>query len=121
TYTPCMNGGDVKNDDYLQYGKNRQTFVLDRMLLEGKIDQEEYDEAVEYDLYANLTDSVVVPNQNYPFLTEELERRSVQILKYVLAEEDGLTPEEVDSPPLINQDYIKHANADVRYNVYPSP
>ena len=117
-YTPFMQGGSVKDEDYLQYGKNRQTFVLDRMLLEEKITQEEYDEAVEYDLYANLTDSVVVPNQNYPFLTDELERRSVQILKYVLAEEDGLTREEVDSTPLINQDYTEQANQALRNQGY---
>lgn len=117
-YTPFMQGGDVKSEDYLQYGKNRQTFVLDRMLLEEKITQEEYDEAVEYDLYSNLTDSVVVPNQNYPFLTDELERRSVQILKYVLAEEDGLTRDEVDSTPLINQDYTEQANQALRYQGY---
>lgn len=117
-YTPFMQGGSVKDEDLLQYGKNRQAFVLDRMLLEDKITQEEYDEAVDYDLYANLTDSVVVPNQNYPFLTDEVERRSVQILKYVLAEEDGLTREEVDSTPLINQDYTEQANQALRYEGY---
>ena len=117
-YTPFMQGGAVKDEEYLQPGKNRQEFVLDRMLLEGKIDEEEHAEALEYDIYANLTDSVVVPNQNYPFLTDEVERRGVQILKYILAEEDGLTREEVDATPLINQDYTEQANQALRYQGY---
>ncbi|SOC39269.1 transglycosylase domain-containing protein [Salinicoccus kekensis] len=117
-YTPFMQGGTVKDEEYLQPGKNRQEFVLDRMLLEEKITEEEHAEALDYDIYANLTDSVVVPNQNYPFLTDEVERRGVQILKYVLAEEDGLTREEVDATPLINQDYTEQANQALRYQGY---
>src|SRR5690625_2425095 len=117
-YTPFMQGGAVKDEEYLQPGKNRQEFVLDRMLLEGKINEEEHAEALEYDRYANLTDSVVVPNQNYPFLTDEVERRGVQILKYILAEEDGLSREDVDATPLINQDYTEQANQALRYEGY---
>lgn len=117
-YTPFMQGGAVKDPEYLEAGKNRQLFVLERMLLEGKITQEEHDEAVEYDLYANLTDSVTVPNQNYPFLTDEVERRSIDILKYHLAEEDGLTREDVDSTPLINQEYTGMANTALRNQGY---
>lgn len=117
-YTPFMPGGTVKDEDGLQAGKNRQLFVLERMLLEGTITQEEYDEAVEYDIYGNLTDSVTVPNQNYPFLTEEIERRSVDILKYHLAEEDGVSKEDVDNTPLINQEYTKKANEALRNQGY---
>ncbi len=117
-YTPFAQGGAVKDEEYLQPGKNRQAFVLDRMLLEGKITEEEHGEALEYDIYANLTDSVVVPNENYPFLTDEVERRGVQILKYILAEEDGLTREEVDATPLINQEYTQQANQALRYEGY---
>lgn len=117
-YTPFAQGGEVKEDEYLEPGKNRQEFVLDRMLTEGAITEEEHDEAVNYDIYANLTDSVVVPNQNYPFLTDEVERRGVQVLKYVLAEEDGLSREEVDSTPLIDQEYTSQANEALRYEGY---
>lgn len=117
-YTPFAQGGEVKSEDYLAPGKNRQLFVLDRMLLEDRITEEEYEEAVEYDIYANLTDSVVIPNQNYPYLTEEVERRSVQVLKYVLAEEDGLTRDQVDSTPLIDQEYTENANEALRYQGY---
>src|SRR5699024_5160746 len=98
-YTPFVQGGEVKNEEGLQAGRNRQLFVLERMLIENTITQEEYDQAVDYDIYGNLTDSVTVPNQNYPFLTEEVERRSVDILKYHLAEEEGVSREDVDNTP----------------------
>lgn len=117
-YTPFIQGGEVKSEDYLAAGQNRQRFVLDRMLLEDIITQEEYDEAIEYDIYDNLAESVVVPNQEYPYLTDEVERRAVQTLKYVLAEEDGITREEVDSTPLIDQDYTSQANEALRYEGY---
>lgn len=117
-YTPFLQGGTVKDEDLRQAGLNRQRFVLERMLLEDKITQEEYDRALEYDLYSALTDSVTVPNQNYPFLTDEVERRSIDILKYHLAEEDGLTREDVDSTPLINQEYTGLANTALRNQGY---
>ncbi|MCG1009367.1 penicillin-binding protein [Salinicoccus sp. ID82-1] len=117
-YTPFLQGGTVKDPELLEAGKNRQRFVLERMLTEEVITQEEYDQALEYDLYANLADSVTVPNQNYPFLTEEVERRSIDILKYYLAEQDGLTREDVDSTPLINQEYTNEANIALRNQGY---
>ncbi|WP_411842035.1 transglycosylase domain-containing protein [Salinicoccus sp. HZC-1] len=117
-YTPFMQGGVVKEEEQLQAGKNRQLFVLERMLTEKIITQEEYDKAVNYDLYANLTDSVTVPNQNYPFLTDEVERRSIGILKYHLAEEDGVSREDINSTPLLNQEYTQKANRALRNQGY---
>ncbi|MFC3418424.1 transglycosylase domain-containing protein [Salinicoccus hispanicus] len=117
-YTPFLQGGTVKDPELLEAGQNRQRFVLERMLTEEAITQEEYEQALDYDLYANLAESVTVPNQNYPFLTDEIERRSIDILKYHLAEEDGLTREDVDSTPLINQQYTNEANTALRNQGY---
>lgn len=117
-YTPFMQGGEVKDEEGLQAGKNRQLFVLERMKTEGSITQEEYDKAVNYDIYANLTDSVTVPNQNYPFLTDEVERRSIDILKYHLAEEDGVSRDDVNTTPLLNQEYTQKANQALRNQGY---
>lgn len=117
-YTPFMQGGEVKSEEALKPGKNRQLFVLERMRTEGVITQEEYDKAVDYDIYANLTDSVTVPNQNYPFLTEEVERRSIDILKYHLAEKEGVSREDVNTTPLLNQEYTQKANQALRNQGY---
>src|SRR5699024_8993687 len=117
-YTPFMQGGDVKSEEALQSGKNRQMFVLERMLTEGSITQEEYDKAADYDIYSNLAESVKVPNQDYPFLTEEVERRGIDIIKYHIAEEEGVSREDVDSTPLLNQKYTQKANTALRNQGY---
>src|SRR5699024_6996384 len=91
---------------------------LSRMLTEGAITQEEHDQAVAYNIYDNMASSVVVPNQNYPFLTDEIERRGVEIIKYILAEEEGISREDVDSTPLINQEYTQKANEAMRNEGY---
>lgn len=118
TYTPFNQDGSMKEDELLTAGKNRQEFVLSRMLTENAITQEEYDNALAYDIYDNMASSVVVPNQNYPFLTDEVERRGVDIIKYVLAEEEGVSREDVDATPLLNQEYTQKANDAMRNEGY---
>src|SRR5699024_1572564 len=87
-YTPFMQGGDVKNEEALHSGKNRQMFVLERMLTEGSITQVEYDKAADYDIYSNLAESVKVPNLDYPCLTVEVERSGIVFIKYNIDEEE---------------------------------
>ena len=117
-YTPFNQDGSMKEAELLEAGKNRQEFVLSRMLTEGAITQEEHDQALEYNIYDNMASSVVVPNQNYPFLTDEVERRGVEIIKYILAEEEGISREDVDSTPLLNQEYTQKANEAMRNEGY---
>ena len=117
-YTPFNQDGSMKEPELLEAGKNRQEFVLSRMLTEGAITQEEYNQAMEYNIYETMASSVVVPNQNYPFLTDEIERRGVDIIKYILAEEEGISREDVDSTPLINQEYTQKANDAMRNQGY---
>src|SRR5699024_4274916 len=82
------------------------------------ISQEEHDQALAYNIYDNMASSVVVPNQNYPFLTDEIERRGVEVIKYILAEEEGVSREDVDSTPLLNQEYTQKANDALRNQGY---
>lgn len=117
-YTPFNQDGSIKEPEMLEAGKNRQEYVLSRMLTEGAITQEEYDQAIAYNIYDNMASSVVVPNQNYPFLTDEVERRAVEIIKYILAEQEGISREDVDSTPLINQEYTQKANDAMRNQGY---
>lgn len=117
-YTPFTQSGALKSEEELQLGKNRQLYVLDRMLLEDVINKEEYDDAVAYDIFGNLTKDVSVPNQKYPFLTDEIERRAIQELKYILAEKDDVSKEDLDLTPLLNQKYTQQANDALRNNGY---
>ena len=117
-YTPFTQSGALKSEEELQLGKNRQLYVLNRMLLEGVINKEEYDDAVAYDIFGNLTKDVSLPNQKYPFLTDEIERRAIQELKYILAEKDDVSKEDLDLTPLLNQKYTQQANDALRNNGY---
>ena len=117
-YTPFNQDGSLKEADMLEAGKNRQEFVLSRMLTEGVISQEEHDQALAYNIYDNMASSVVVPNQYYPFLNDEIERRGVEVIKYILAEEEGVSREDVDSTPLLNQEYTQKANDALRNQGY---
>lgn len=117
-YTPFNQDGSMKEPELLEAGKNRQEFVLSRMLTEGVITQEEHDQALGYNIYENMASSVVVPNQNYPFLTDEVERRGVEVIKYILAEEEGVSREDVDSTPLLDQEYTQKANDALRNEGY---
>src|SRR5699024_2299193 len=119
-YTPFNVDGSLKSENELSLGKTRQEYVLDRVLTEGNITEEEYDEAMNYDLYDNMTSSVSVPNEKYPFVTEEIERRAVVVLKYGRAEDDGVSSEDLDDTPLLHEEYTQKANDVLRNNGYLS-
>ena len=117
-YTPFTNTGEVKDPKYLKYGKQRQEFVLSRMLSEGVITKEEHDKAVQYKIFDHLTDEVTIPNSKYPYLTQEIERRAIQILKEKFAREDNIPIEDLRSVARINDKYTIKANDALRNNGY---
>src|SRR5699024_10180856 len=53
-YTPFVSGGGLKDEEDIQYGLNRMKTALNRMLDMEYITQEEYDEAINYDLVADF-------------------------------------------------------------------
>mgnify|MGYP001279878893 CR=1 FL=1 len=71
----------------------RQRLVLRRMLEEGKITEEEYNEALAFDLKASLAPPSQKAYNTYPFLMLEVERRATEIL--ALEKNPGLTLEEL--------------------------
>jgi penicillin-binding protein 1B len=97
-YTPFNNGGEPKED--ISAGLKRMKTVLNRMLSAGSITQAEYDEAIKYDIKKNLTTNKQSSFEKYPFLTVEVQKRTVEVLTKLEAEKDGkklvdLTPEEL--------------------------
>ncbi|WP_206166925.1 transglycosylase domain-containing protein [Mammaliicoccus sciuri] len=118
TYTPFLPNGDLKDDESLKYGINRQHYVLKRMYQEEKITKKEYDEALKFDIKKSFVDKVEEPNQKYPFLTEEVEKRTVDILKYHLAKEDNISKKELDQTPVLMTKYTEKANQAMRTEGY---
>lgn len=93
-YTPFGRGGVVKDD--FQAGLNRMKTVLNNMLRYGYITEEEYEEALAYDIRANLTEPSGSVVEKYPYLTYETERRAARIIRNMLMEEDGIELDKLD-------------------------
>ncbi|PZE22553.1 transglycosylase domain-containing protein [Paenibacillus xerothermodurans] len=69
----------------------RQQLVLRRMLEEGKIDQQQYQEALNFDLRGSLAKPVEKAYSVYPYLMIEVEKEAAKAL--LAAENPTLTPE----------------------------
>ncbi|AMA73824.1 MULTISPECIES: transglycosylase domain-containing protein [Aneurinibacillus] len=82
----------------LQLGKERQKIVLNRMLENGKITKQQYDEALAYDIEAHLAKPTPKAFEKYPFLMMEIEKRAAEIL---------LQQDFEKKPELKNQPYEK--------------
>lgn len=117
-YTPFDNAGNLKSPELLENGLNRMKTVLSRMLEAGKIDQKQYEEALNYDIIGNLTDKKETTLLQYPFLTEEIEKRAVDILMKKMYEEDGYTEEDIANDSDLYQDYRFLARRELRQNGY---
>ncbi|GGM26410.1 hypothetical protein GCM10011351_10120 [Paraliobacillus quinghaiensis] len=104
SYTPFTNGGQVKSEEGLQPGLSRMKTVLRRMLDSEHINEEEYNEALQYDIVANLAEPSPTSFSQYPWLTNDIKKRATEILVKQLAVEDGYTENDlVDNENLKDQ------------------
>lgn len=120
-YTPYVNGGGLKSEDGLQPGLNRMKTVLKRMYDAEFIKQQQYEEALEYDIVADFVEGTKSPNERYPYLTYDLEREAKIILKKKLLEDDGYTQEDIKNDEQLSQQYDILAERSLRmdgYNIY---
>ncbi|WCN37052.1 transglycosylase domain-containing protein [Aneurinibacillus uraniidurans] len=76
SYIPFKN---IKKNG-LKLGKERQKLVLSRMLENGKITKQEYDEAIAYDIEAHLAKPSRKAFEKYPYLMMEIEQRAAELL-----------------------------------------
>ncbi len=77
-YTPFLQNGAIKEN--LDPGINRMRTVLSRMYDGGYITEEEYEDALAYDVSEHFADPVTAPIEKYPYLTNEVLRRAVNVL-----------------------------------------
>lgn len=87
-YTPYYQGGVVKED--VTAGINRMKTVLNRMYVAGKITQEEYDAAYNYDITQDFMKTQSKPRDRYPYLVDLAEREALAIVTNHLLQEDGI-------------------------------
>ncbi|WP_299089203.1 transglycosylase domain-containing protein [uncultured Metabacillus sp.] len=116
-YTPFSNdGGTVK--DNLDPGINRMKTVLKRMYAGGYITKAEYEDALAYDIRANLTPKKPSAIDQYPFLTYEVEARAKEIIMVQLAKKDGYTEDDLSKDEGLRKQYYALADQGIRHKGY---
>lgn len=88
TYSPFTSEGYKR-------GKERQAYVLGRMLDQGYINQTQFDEAINYDIKANLAKPATRAYSKYPFLMMEIEERAAKVLADQHLAESGKIKEDI--------------------------
>ncbi|KIL43872.1 transglycosylase domain-containing protein [Jeotgalibacillus soli] len=117
-YTPFTNVGERKDEAGLQPGLQRMQEVLSRMLREESITQEEYDQALAYDITADFIPASSSSIDEYPWVTRELESRATEIIAVVLAERDGYSEQQLEDSKPLKDEYEQLADRDIRQNGY---
>ncbi len=117
-YTPFTNSGDLKSEEGLEPGLNRMNTVLERMLEGGYITQSQYEQASNYDITADFTEPSPSSLDEYPFLTNEVKERAIQIVRDILAIEDGYTEEDLDNNETLKEEYTILAGRELSRNGY---
>ena len=120
-HTPFTNTGEIKDADGLAPGIERMKTVLKRMVTVGYITQEDYNQAVNYDITKDFREPEPDAADNYPWLTYELEDRAKKIIARILAQKDGIDPERLDEEENLEEKYMILADRDVRsggYRIY---
>lgn len=117
-YTPFDANGNVREN--LQPGIDRMKTVLSRMKEAGYITEQEYNEALKFDLKANLTKPKPSSLDKYPYVTNEVLRRAIDIVAQILLEKDGININELKGEEKTNilTRYRELANRDIRRNGY---
>jgi penicillin-binding protein len=115
-YTPFTNEGTIKDD--LEPGISRMHTVLKRMHDKKYITDQQYNEASAYDIKKDFTAPTSSPMQNYPWLTTEIEKRSIEVLAGIIAQKDGIDEKKLNGDAQLHQQYLNMASHDLRQKGY---
>ncbi|MGO4888736.1 transglycosylase domain-containing protein [Anaerobacillus sp. MEB173] len=120
-YTPFSNGGEVKES--IQPSINRMKTVLTRMKESGYITEQEYEDALEYDILSNLATPTPTIIEEYPYLTYEVERRATEIIARQMIEAAEIDLAELSDEERLEvlSKYRQDARRDIRrkgYQIY---
>lgn len=118
-YTPFYNRGrGLKEPEYLEAGINRMKTVLFRMNETGYITKAEYDEAIAYDITQDFRDRMPRANEQYPYLTQEIQNQTVQVLMEIFAEKDGIDADRLKEEQQLQEKYELIARRAMSTNGY---
>lgn len=115
-YTPFTQQGNLKEN--LEPGISRMQTVLKRMRDNQFITVKEYEEAIAYDITKDFIKKKKLPSEKYPFLTVEIEQRSIAILAEILAKDDGYEEKDLTKDKELKRQYYELADRNIRQNGY---
>ncbi|WP_053364368.1 transglycosylase domain-containing protein [Bacillus sp. FJAT-27251] len=118
-YTP-FSSDQGKLKENLEPGLSRMKTVLARMHTGGFITEEEYNQASAYDITKDFLKEADSGNtiEEYPYLTFEIERRAVDILAGILAEQAGYEPEDYQNDKDLQSEFQALADRNMRQSGY---
>ncbi|MGM8213376.1 transglycosylase domain-containing protein [Virgibacillus sp. W0430] len=120
-YTPFVNTGGLKSEEGLQPGINRMKSVLKRMYDAKYITEQEYKEALEYDITADFAKKQDSPRDKYPHLVNAIQEEAQIILMEKLAKDNGYTMEDLKENEDLKEQYEILAKRDLAmkgYNIH---
>lgn len=118
-YTPFYSKNQgLKEPEKLKPGINRMKTVLFRMRDTGYITESEYQEALAYDIVKDFRQPTKRATERYPYVTQEIQKRTTEILAKVLAEKDGIDANRFDEDSHIQDKYEIMADRSMRTDGY---
>ncbi len=115
-YTPYTKDKQIKKN--LEPGLERMKTVLKRMYDGGYINEQQYNEAIVYDITKDFIPSKENPQEKYPWVTVEIEKRSIDILATILAKQDGYEEQDLKKDNVLLEEYHQLADRNIRQNGY---
>ena len=79
-YTPFDNAGNIRPDEELQAGIERQKYVLSRMKANNFINSSQYKEALDFDIKGSFTKQKLEEYTEYPYIRDEVTASVAEIL-----------------------------------------
>ena len=80
TYTPFDSAGNIRPDEELQAGFERQQYVLERMLSNDFITKEQFEEAKKFDIKGAYTKTKIFRIYWLPYIRDEVTSSVAEIL-----------------------------------------
>lgn len=117
TYTPFLQSGELKDVEYLEDGIIRSHEVLQRMRLTNYITEEEYQEAIHYDItqdFLSAGTSEEVPDERNSYIYQAVELETIDILMEQKVAADGLTMADVNANDQLYNQYYDEAESQMR-------
>ena len=79
-YTPFDGSGNVKSDEELQVGFDRQKYVLEQMKDNGFITRDQYNEALKFNIKGAFIKEKATEYTDYPYIRDEVVTAAAEII-----------------------------------------